>query len=473
MRTYLDHAATSPLRPEVAQQVAADLADNLGGWANPAATHASGRRVGAALARARARLATALGVDPHEVLLTSGGTEADALVVSGRVLAARAQGTRGTVTRTAAGSPRTASPPAGASSHAAADGGPRTAQAAGSRAPGSRHEGHHAPGTGRRRAPTGSGAGACTPRLVVSPTEHPAVLDSARTAVAHLGAELDLLAVDAAGRVLPGSLAEAVSPGGNRPSAALVSVMAANNETGVLQDVGGLVRVVREATGARRPTDPGYVPVHCDAVAALGKVPVRFGAWGLDAMSVTGHKIGAPVGTGALVARRDLTLVTATGGGRQERGIRSGTQDVVGARALALAVELAVAEQVEESRRLEVLRSRLLQGACALEGVHATLPADAPHLPTTAHLWFEEVDTEALLMALDMGGVDVSAGSACHAGVIRPSHVLEAMGLGEGPARSTLRCSMGWSTTADDVERLLAALPAALDTARRGYSARR
>ena len=445
MRTYLDHAATSPLRPEVAQQVAADLADNLGGWANPASTHASGRRVGAALARARARLATALGVDPHEVLLTSGGTEADALVVSGRVLAARAQGTRGTVTRTAAGS----------------------------RAPGTRHEDHHAPGTGRRRVPTGSGAGDCTPRLVVSPTEHPAVLDSACTAVAHLGAELDLLAVDAAGRVLPGSLAEAVSPGGNRPPAALVSVMAANNETGVLQDVGGLVRVVREATGARRPTDPGYVPVHCDAVAALGKVPVRFGAWGLDAMSVTGHKIGAPVGTGALVARRDLTLVTATGGGRQERGIRSGTQDVVGARALALAVELAVAEQVEESRRLEVLRSRLLQGACALEGVHATLPADAPHLPTTAHLWFEEVDTEALLMALDMGGVDVSAGSACHAGVIRPSHVLEAMGLGEGPARSTLRCSMGWSTTADDVERLLAALPAALDTARRGYSARR
>ena len=403
MRTYLDHAASAPVRPEVAQQVAEDLASGLGGWANPSAQHTAGRRVGALLAQARARLASALGVDAHEVLLTSGGTEADALVVSGRA----------------------------------------------------------------RAVPGG--------RLVVSPIEHPAVLDSARTAVDQLGAKLSLLEVDDAGRVELDSVDRAVAQAGStdHSPASLVSVMAANNETGVVQDMAALVAHVREASGAGRPDEAGYVPVHSDAVAALGKVPVDFHGWGLDAMSLTGHKLGAPVGVGALVLRRDLALTPATGGGRQERGIRSGTQDVVGARALALAVELAVAEQVEESRRLEVLRSRLLQGACALEGVRATLPADAPHLPTTAHLWFEEVDTEALLMALDMGGVDVSAGSACHAGVIRPSHVLEAMGLGEGPARSTLRCSMGWSTTADDVERLLAALPAALDTARRGYSAGR
>lgn len=250
-RTYLDHAATTPVRPEVAEQVAADLREGLGGWANPAAQHASGRRVGAMLARARARLAAALDVDPHEVLFTSGGTEADALVVTGRTLAARDAGVR-------------------------------------------------------------------APRVVTSPLEHPAVLDSARTAAARLGGEHVEVGVDEAGLVDPESLREAVAG----PGTALVSIMAANNETGVVQDMAGLVEVVRESSGARRPADSGYVPVHSDAVAALGKTPVDFRAWGLDAMTVTGHKLGAPIGIGALVAKRDLMLVTPTGGGRQERGDR-------------------------------------------------------------------------------------------------------------------------------------------------------
>ena len=401
-RVYLDHAATAPVRPEVAEQVAADLRGGPGGWANPAARHASGRRAGAMLSEARARLAAALGVDPHEVLFTGGGTQADALVVAGRVLAARA-------------------------------------------------------------------GGVDRPRVVTSAVEHPAVLDSARTAAAHLGAEHVAVGVDDAGLVDPARLREAASG----PGTALVSVMTANNETGVVQDMAGLVEAVREAGGARRPPEPGYVPVHSDAVAALGKVPVRPRDWGLDAMTVTGHKIGAPVGIGALIARRDLTLVAPTGGGRQERGVRSGTQDAIGARALALAVELAVAEQAEESGRLEALRGRVLEGATRLPGVHATLPKGAAHVASTAHLWFEDCDTEALLMALDMAGIDASAGSACHAGVARPSHVLLAMGLGEGPARSTLRCSMGRSTNADDVERLLAALPSALETARKAHATNR
>ena len=355
------------------------------------------------LAEARARLACALGVDAHEVLLTSGGTEADALVVSGRA----------------------------------------------------------------RAVPGG--------RLVISPIEHPAVLDSARTAAAELDAELNLLEVDGAGRVVLDSVARAVTQvadAGHSP-VSLVSVMTANNETGVVQDMAALVRTVRETSGAGRPDAPGYVPVHSDAVAALGKVAVDFHGWGLDAMSLTGHKLGAPVGVGALVLRRDLALTPATGGGRQERGIRSGTQDVVAARALALAVELAVAEREEQENRLTVLRHRLLEGAEALAGVHATLPGDADHVASTAHLWFEEADLEALLMALDLAGIDASAGSACHAGVAQPSHVLLAMGFEEGPARSTLRCSMGRDTNADDVDRLLAALPAALEGARRAWTARR
>ena len=402
-RTYLDHAATSPVRPEVAQQVAEDLASGLGGWANPSAQHTAGRRVGALLAEARARLAGALGADAHEVLLTSGGTEADALVVSGRA----------------------------------------------------------------RAVPGG--------RLVVSPIEHPAVLDSARTAVAELGAELSLLEVDGAGRVVLDSVAQAVAPSveADHSPASLVSVMTASNETGVVQDMATLVGAVREASGAGRPDEAGYVPVHSDAVAALGKVAVDFHGWGLDAMSLTGHKLGAPVGVGALVLRRDLALTPVTGGGRQERGIRSGTQDVVAARALALAVELAVAEQQEQEARLAVLRRRLLEGAEALAGAHATLPDDAAHVASTAHLWFEEAGSEALLMALDLAGIDASAGSACHAGVAQPSHVLLAMGFEESPARSTLRCSMGRDTSADDVDRLLAALPAALEGARRARVARR
>ena len=147
--------------------------------------------------------------------------------------------------------------------------------------------------------------------------------------------------------------------------------------------------------------------------------------------------------------------------------MRSGTQDVVAARALALAAELAAAEQTAEGQRLEALRSRVLEGTRDLPGAHATLPADTAHVPGTAHLWFEDTDIEALLMGLDMAGIDISAGSACHAGVAGPSHVMLAMGYEEGPARSTLRCSMGRGTTADDVDRLLAALPGALETARR------
>ncbi|MDO5065640.1 MAG: cysteine desulfurase family protein [Actinomyces bowdenii] len=418
-RAYLDHAASSPIRPEVAEQMARDLAQGLGGWANPSSQHASGRRMAGLLAQARARIARALGVDAHEVVLTSGGTEASALMIAGRA----------------------------------------------------------------RAVPGG--------RLVVSPIEHPAVLGSARAAAEQLGAGLSLLEVDGAGRVGLDSLTASLSassgagpagdPGGAGPRArptgaagpprhapvSLVSVMAANNETGAVQDMAAVVDHVRRVTGAERPGQPGYVPVHCDAVAALGKTVVDFHGWGVDAMSLSGHKLGGPVGVGALVVRRDVDLRPVTGGGGQERGIRSGTQDVIGARALALAVGLAVDEREAEAVRLGALRDRLLREATALEGVHATLPDDAAHLPSTAHVWFEDAQAEALLMALDLAGIDASAGSACHAGVHGPSHVLLAMGLGPDAARSTLRVSLGPGSTEQDVDRLVTALPGALEAARR------
>ena len=412
MRTYLDHAATTPLRPEVASQMAADLADGLPG-ANPAAQHASGRRAAGLLAQARARIAAALGADTHEVLLTSGGTEACALAVMGRALA----------------------------------------------------------------VPGGT--------LLVSAVEHPAVADSAQVASEHLGAQVRLLEVDGAGLVRPETVAQALHQetaraagaahyraGAAPGSPSLVSVMAANGETGAVQDLEGIVSAVRAATGAPHPGQAGYVPVHTDAVAAVGRVAVDMRRWGLDALSLSGHKLGAPVGVGALVARRDLALVAPSGGGRQERGLRSGTQDVVAARALALALELATAERQAEAERLEALREHLLAGAAAIPGAHATLPEGTPYLPGTAHLWFEAVDAEALLMALDLAGVDASAGSACNAGVAGPSHVLVAMGLGQEAARATLRCSMGAQTTPTDVQRLLELLPGAVETARRARAAR-
>ena len=398
-RTYLDHAATTPVRPEVAEQVARDLVDGPDGgrgWANPAALYTSGRRAAGALADARARIAAVLDADPHEVVLTSGGTEACSLALTGRVLTGRAP----------------AAPPA---------------------------------------------------RLLVSAIEHPAVLDTARTAAAHLGAQVTELPVGPDGVLDLDALDTALTvPGAGSPPE-LVSVALASHETGALQPV---------AEAAARAHAKG-APVHTDAVAAVGRVPVSFRALGVDALSLAGHKLGAPVGVGALVLHRDLALTAPTGGGRQERGLRSGTQDAVAARALALALELARAGLEAEATRLEPLRTRLLDTAAALPGVHATLPPATAHLPGTAHLWCEDADGEALLMALDLAGIDASAGSACHAGVQQPSHVLLAMGLPEAAARATLRISMGRTTTAADVEALLAALPGALVTARRAHAARR
>jgi len=311
-------------------------------------------------------------------------------------------------------------------------------------------------------------AGVERPQVVISGVEHPAVADSARVAQS-LGAELTVLGVDAAGRVDPARAASALDPG----RTALVSVMTANNETGVVQDVAGIVSAVRQASPGARRGGPEWVPVHTDAVAAVAHLPVDFNAWDLDALSLSGHKLGAPVGVGVLVLRREVALTPAAGGGRQERGIRSGTQDVVGARALALALELAVAEREREAARLEKLRAHLLAGATALPGVRATLPVQAPHLPGTAHLTCQGADSEALLMDLDLAGIDASAGSACHAGVTQPSAVMLAMGHDEATARSTLRATMGRATTAQDVDRLLAALPHALEVARRASALRR
>lgn len=311
------------------------------------------------------------------------------------------------------------------------------------------------------------------PILITGATEHPAVTQTARRAQ-HWGARLEVIPANDAGQTTPEALATTLDCITDPAEIALVSVMSANNETGVLNDLPALAEVLRKREAVQpegQRARVARIPVHTDAVATAGQLPLDFHAADLDALSLAGHKLGAPHGSGILLARRDLRLISPLGGGGQERGIRSGTQDIIAARALALALELAEADRERLSRQLTELSTELFHGLTAHAGVHTTLPESAPRLPGTVHLWCQEVEAEALIMSLDLAGIDASAGSACHAGVTQPSEVLLASGFSPEAARGTLRLTLGWNSTAADVEALLAAFPAALESARRAHQA--
>ncbi|MGM0385054.1 MAG: cysteine desulfurase family protein [Actinomycetota bacterium] len=381
--TYLDHAATTTVRPEAR----AAYLEALGHTGNPSAVHAAGRVARSLLDEARETVAGLLGCDPAEVIFTSGGTEADNLAVIG---------------------------------------------------------------TARARRPAGAR------RVAVSAVEHHAVLDAA-DALAGEGFDIDVLPVDGDGRLAPAAL-DALTG-----DTAIVSAMWANNENGVLQP---LDAVVERARALR-------VPVHTDAVQAVGHLPVDFRAAGVDLLSLSGHKVGAPVGIGALLARRDVPLVPLSHGGGQERGVRSGTANVPGAVALATALAVAVADLERETERQRVLRDGILAALATLDGVHPTgiaLPAGQRH-PGIAHAVIDGVDADALLFALDRAGIAASTGSACRAGVHEPSHVALAMGWGAEHARGTLRCSVGWDTTTADVAAFVAVVGDVVGRARRAHRA--
>lgn len=293
-------------------------------------------------------------------------------------------------------------------------------------------------------------------RVLVSAVEHHAVLDPAFWLAEHAGAEIVLLPVDDEGRVRLDALRDELAAHGEE--IALVSVMWANNEVGTVQPVAEVARLAH-AHG---------VPVHADAVQAVGQVPVDFAASGLDALTVSGHKLGGPTGVGALLARRELGLVPVLHGGGQERGVRSGSLDVPAIAAFAVAVERAVAGREETAARLGALRDALVAGVrTAVPDAVLRGPADtADRLPANAHVTFPGCEGDSLLYLLDSAGVECSTGSACQAGVPQPSHVLLAMGVPEADARGALRFSLGWPSTPDDVAALLAALPAAVERAR-------
>ncbi len=300
-------------------------------------------------------------------------------------------------------------------------------------------------------------------RILASATEHHAVLDVVEYLQAHEGATVGWLEVDDYGRVHADTLAAAIAE--NPDDVALVSVMWANNEVGTINPIRELA-LVAHAKG---------IPLHTDAVQAIGHVPVDFAASDADALTLTAHKIGGLTGVGALLLKRDAKVAPILHGGGQERGVRSGTLDVAGIVAFAVAVVDAVSLQDQRAAELTVLREKLIDGIRArvpdvvLAGDPGQSRVDGgpSRLPGNAHLRFPNCEGDSLLMLLDARGIECSTGSACTAGVARPSHVLLAMGIPESEARGALRFSLGHTSTTADVEAVLEAIGPVVERARR------
>lgn len=294
------------------------------------------------------------------------------------------------------------------------------------------------------------------PRIVCSAIEHHAVLDPV-VWLGEQGHPVDWVGVDAAGRVDPADVAALLGD-----DVALCTVMWANNEVGTIQPIAAIAQACAAAG----------VAFHTDAVQALGQVPVDAGLPGITALTLSGHKIGAPVGVGVLVAKRDAALVPVLHGGGQERDVRSGTVDAASAAAMAVAVRHAVSHQEESAHRLRELADELADGILRLIP-GASLNGDpVDRLPGNVHVSFPGCEGDALLMLLDAAGVECSTGSACTSGVPEPSHVLLAMGAEPAIARGSLRFSLGRTSTRADVERVFAVLPAAVERASRAGSPR-
>jgi cysteine desulfurase len=380
---YLDHAATTPMRPAAVSAMTAHLLD----VGNPSSLHASGRRARRIVEESRETIAQALNCRPGEVVFTSGGTEADNLALKGIYWARRAADP----TRT---------------------------------------------------------------RILTTSVEHHAVLDPVHWLSEREGAQVELLPVDRHGRLDLQALRAAVER--DPSSVALISVMWANNEVGTLEPIDEVVAIAAEHG----------IPVHTDAVQAVGAVPVDFAASGVDALTLTGHKVGGPYGVGALVVRREVDVTALVHGGGQERDIRSGTIDTPAIAGLAAAVELSVKQQAEHAARVSALRDRLVAGV--LDAVPTAVANGDPtrRLPGNAHLTFPGCEGDSLLMLLDARGIECSTGSACSAGVPQASHVLLAMGYSDEEARSSLRFSLGHTSTPGDVDALLEAIGPVVERAR-------
>ncbi|GAA4691752.1 cysteine desulfurase family protein [Nocardioides conyzicola] len=297
-------------------------------------------------------------------------------------------------------------------------------------------------------------------RILATSVEHHAVLDPLHWLEEAEGAAVWSLPVDSQGRLDVDAFRAAVErdPG----SVALISVMWANNEVGTLQPIDEVVAIAAEHG----------IPVHTDAVQAVGSVPVAFARSGVDALTLTGHKVGGPFGVGALVVRRELDVTPLVHGGGQERDIRSGTIDPPAIAGFAAAVELAVKQQAEHAGRVGALRDDLVRRVIqAVPDAHLHGPAldSGERLPGNAHLGFPGCEGDSLLMLLDARGIECSTGSACSAGVPQPSHVLLAMGRDDEAARHSLRFSLGHTSTQDDVDAVVEAIVPVVERARAAH----
>ena len=364
--TYLDNAATTPVRPEVLEAMLPYLGKEAFG--NPSSAHRFGRAARAGVEEAKRAVAEAVGAEPNQVIFTSGGTEADNLAVIGAALASRDRG------------------------------GPF--------------------------------------RVAVSATEHKAGLAAAH-AVKHLGGEEVILPVSASGLVDDAALARALQGG-----LAVVSVMWVNNEVGTVQQVRAL---------ADRCCDAG-VSFHSDAVQAFGKVPVSLRDVNCTLLTISGHKIGAPKGIGALIVRDRKAIEAIIHGGGQQFGIRPGTENVPGIVALGTAARLAAQEQAALAARLRELRDDLERRLLAVIPDAVINGWQGERAPQISNVSIPGTDSEAMLMHLDLAGIACSSGSACSTGTVEPSHVLSAMGVPHDLGVAALRFSFGKDSTTEDVQ---------------------
>ena len=376
---YLDHSATTPVRPEVVAAMEPFYGPKFG---NPSSVHRWGREARAALDEARERLAATLGAQSDEIVFTSGGTEADNLAILGSWRMLREKGKRAVVT---------------------------------------------------------------------TPIEHKAVLAAMHQA-AHEGAEERILTVDGSGLVRSESYDAHV-----RDDVAICSVMWVNNEIGTVQPI---------AQMAEKAKSRGVI-FHTDAVQAFGHVAVSAKTASFDILSLSGHKIGAPKGIGAIYIRRGTFVEPLQFGGSQNRGVRPGTENVAAAVALARAAELAVEELATEMPKLERMRDYLERELEARIPDAVVNGAGAPRAPHILNISVPGTDSESMLMALDMSGVACSSGSACQSGTVDPSHVLEALGVPRELAIAAVRMSLGSLTTDACIERVVQLFPALISKARR------
>ena len=378
--TYLDNAATTPVRPEVLEAMLPYLGKDAFG--NPSSAHRFGRAARAGIEEAKRSVAEAVGAEPNQVIFTSGGTEADNLAIIGAALAAKDRG------------------------------GPF--------------------------------------RVAVCATEHKATLAAAH-AVKHLGGDEVILPVSAAGTVEMGALQAALGRG-----LALVSVMWVNNEVGTMQPVAAL---------ADRCCDAGVL-FHSDAVQAFGKVPVSLRDVNCTLLTISGHKIGAPKGVGALIVRDRHAVEAIIHGGGQQYGIRPGTENVPGIVALGVAARLAAAEQQALAARLRDLRDELERRILTIVPDAVVNGAQGERAPHITNVSIPGTDSEALLMHLDLGGIACSSGSACSTGAVEPSHVLTAMGVSRDLGVAALRFSFGKDSGMEDVDAVTQALPKVVEKVR-------